>query len=60
VEFLLGLSKNDYNLNESNREDLEDFNGWQYDLKKVGAACDCDLFDDWPGATEFAKRKMRE
>jgi hypothetical protein len=58
VEFLLGFPKNDYNLNESNREDLEDFNGWQYDLKKVGSACDCDLFDDWPGASEFAKRKM--
>lgn len=58
VEFLLGFPMNDYNLNESNREDLEDFNGWQYDLKKVGSACDCDLFDDWPGASEFAKRKM--
>jgi hypothetical protein len=55
VEFLLGFPMNDYNLNESNREDLEDFNGWQYDLKKVGSACDCDLFDDWPGASEFAK-----
>lgn len=56
VEYLLGLSQNDFNLNESYRDDLEDFNGWQYDLKKIGLKCDCDLFDDWPGASEFVKR----
>jgi hypothetical protein len=60
VEYLLGFSANDYNLNESSREDLEEFNGWQYDLKKVSTACDCDLFDDWPGASEFAKRRLEK
>ena len=60
VEYLLGFPANDYNLNESSREDLEEFNGWQYDLKKVSTACDCDLFDDWPGASEFAKRRLEK
>jgi hypothetical protein len=60
VEYLLGFPANDYNLSESSREDLEEFNGWQYDLKKVSTACDCDLFDDWPGASEFAKRRLEK
>jgi len=56
TEHLLCISKNDFSLNETIREDLEDFNGWQYDLNKVASElCTSDLFDDWPGASEFAK-----
>jgi hypothetical protein len=54
TEYLLGIKKNEYDLNNSENEDLEDFNGYQFDLKKVANdICNRDLFDDWPGASEF-------
>jgi hypothetical protein len=55
VEFLIGISKNNYNCDETDRDDLESFDGIIYDLIKVGEESDCDLFDDWPGASEFEK-----
>ena len=56
IEFLFGMKKNDYDLNETFRDDLEEFNGWQFDLNKVASEiCNSDLFDDWPGASEFEK-----
>ena len=59
IEFMFGMKRNDYDLNETDRDDLEEFNGWQFDLNKVASElCNSDLFDDWPGATEFAKRKQ--
>jgi hypothetical protein len=54
TEFLLGIKQNEYDLNSSDDESLEDFNGYQYDLKRVANnICNRDLFDDWPGASEF-------
>lgn len=59
IEFMFGMKRNDYDLNETDRDDLEGFNGWQFDLNKVASElCNSDLFDDWPGASEFAKRKQ--
>lgn len=56
IEFIFGMKRNDYDLNETDRDDLEEFNGWQFDLNKVASElCNSDLFDDWPGASEFAK-----
>jgi hypothetical protein len=53
VEYLLRIKRNQYILDESD-EDLEDFNGYQFDLKRVANnICNRDLFDDWPGASEF-------
>ena len=50
------MKKSDYHLNETFRDDLEEFNGWQFDLNKVASEiCNSDLFDDWPGASEFEK-----
>lgn len=57
VEYLIGISKNEYNLDVTDRNDLEEYDGWRYDLKKVGELCDDDLFDYWPGASKFAKKK---
>ena len=59
AELLLSMNKNEYDLKESDDENLEDFNGWQLDLKKVASnICNRDFFDDWPGASEFAKREL--
>ena len=59
TELLLSMNKNEYDLKESDDENLEDFNGWQLDLKKVASnICNRDFFDDWPGTSEFAKRKL--
>jgi hypothetical protein len=50
------MKRYDYDLNETDRDDLEEFNGWQFDLNKVASElCNSDLFDDWPGASEFDK-----
>jgi hypothetical protein len=54
TQYLLSMSRNDYDLNETDREDLEEFNGWMFDLNRVANdICNRDLFDDWPGASEF-------
>jgi hypothetical protein len=56
IEYLFGMKRYDYDLNETDRDDLEEFNGWQFDLNKVASElCNSDLFDDWPGASEFDK-----
>jgi hypothetical protein len=56
VEYLIEISKNDYNLDETDRNDLEEYDGWRYDLKKVGELMSFDMFDHWPGASEIAKK----
>ena len=55
TEFLLGIKQNEYDLNIDDVPlNLEEFNGYQYDLKRVANnICDRDLFDYWPGASEF-------
>jgi hypothetical protein len=54
----LDIPKNDYDLNETDREDLEEYSGWQFDLRKVAHdMLERNLFDYWPGASEIAKRK---
>ena len=59
TEYLLEISKNDYDLNETDRDDLEEYSGWQFDLRKVAhEMLNPNLFDYWPGASEFAKRKL--
>ena len=59
TEYFLDIPKNDYDLNETDREDLEEYSGWQFDLRKVAHdMLERNLFDYWPGASEFAKRKM--
>ena len=62
AEYLLEISKNDYDLNETDRDDLEDFNGWQFDLNKVAHNIfNRDLFEcEYIGATEFAKNKLKK
>jgi hypothetical protein len=60
VEYLIEISKNDYNLDETDRNDLEEYDGWRYDLKKVGELMNFDMFDYWPGASEFAKKKKKK
>ena len=56
TELLLSMNKNEFDLKESDDENLEDFNGWQLDLKKVASnICNRDFFDDWPGTSEFAR-----
>jgi hypothetical protein len=58
AELLLSMNKNEFDLKESDDENLEDFNGWQLDLKKVASnICNRDFFDDWPGASEFEKKE---
>lgn len=48
------MKKSDYHLNETFRDDLEEFNGWQFDLNKVASEiCNSDLFDDWPAAVSL-------
>ena len=57
TEYLLEISKNDYDLNETDRDDLEEYSGWQFDLRKVAhEMLNPNLFDYWPGASEFAKQ----
>jgi hypothetical protein len=60
AEYLLEIPKNDYDLTETDRDDLEEFNGWQFDLNKVANNfLKRDLFEcEYPIATEFAKRKQ--
>ena len=55
TEFLLGIKQNEYDLNIDDVPlNLEEFYGYQYDLKRVANnICDRDLFDYWPGASEF-------
>ena len=62
AEYLLEISKNDYDLNETDRDDLEEFNGWQFDLNKVAHNIfNRDLFEcEYIGATEFAKNKLKK
>jgi hypothetical protein len=56
TEYFLDIPKNDYDLNETDREDLEQYSGWQFDLRKVAHdMLNRNLFDYWPGASEFAK-----
>jgi hypothetical protein len=59
-EYLLEIPKNDYDLNETDRDDLEEFNGWQFDLQKVAQNfLNRDLFDcEYPEPTEQAKEKL--
>jgi hypothetical protein len=53
VEYLLRIKRNQYILDESD-EDLEEFNGYQFDLKKVANnICNSNIFDGWPGTSEF-------
>lgn len=56
TEYFFDIPKNDYDLNETDREDLEEYSGWQFDLRKVAHdMLERNLFDYWPGASEFAK-----
>ncbi|MFN6037919.1 MAG: hypothetical protein ACK452_05585, partial [Bacteroidota bacterium] len=61
AEYLLEIPKNDYDLNETDKDDLEEFNGWQYDLKKVANNMfNRDLFEcEYPIATVHAKSKQK-
>jgi len=56
VAYLIEISKNDYNLDETDRNDLEEYDGWRYDLKKVGELMSFEMFDYWPGPSEIAKK----
>ena len=55
TEFLLGIKQNEYDLNIDDVPlSLEEFYGYQYDLKRVANnICNRDLFDSWPGASVF-------
>jgi hypothetical protein len=58
TEYLLEISKNDYDLSETDREDLEAYSSWQFDLRKVAHdMLNRNLFDYWPGASEFEKKE---
>ena len=53
VEYLLRIKRNQYILDES-YEELEEFNGYQLDLKKVAKnICNSNIFDGWPGTSAF-------
>ena len=58
AEYLLDIPENDYDLNETDRNDLEGFSDWQFDLNKVANnICNRDLFEcEFPIATEFTKK----
>jgi hypothetical protein len=55
TEFLLGIKQNEYDLTIDDVPlSLEEFYGYQYDLKRVANnICNRDLFDSWPGASVF-------
>jgi hypothetical protein len=54
IDYLLQMPRNDFDLNQTDKDDLEGFDDWRYDLKKVGEFMinGVNLFDRYPGTTD--------